>query len=175
MAGDIFQGYGAASTTLTVTNLHSLASSQDWLTGWSSASFNNTSTKYMNWLFGLTFTTHASNRQAGFINIYVVPALNDTPTWPATASGTIGTEGALSFTDTEERDSLCELIAQIAVDNTASAVYAKVCGEIAGRFGNALPPYFALYISQNCTTTTTAGLAAAGSAVYATPIIGSYT
>ena len=36
-------------------------------------------------LYGGTFTTHASNRQAGVINIYVLAALNDTPTWPATA------------------------------------------------------------------------------------------
>jgi hypothetical protein len=175
MAGNILLGPAASSSALTVTNLHSLASSQDWLTGWSSASFNNTSNKYVDMLIGVTFTTHASNRQAGFINIYVVPALNDTPTWPATATGTIGTEGALSFTDTEERDSLCELIAQIAVDNTASAIYAKLCAGIASRFGGSLPPYYAIYISHNCSTTTTAGLAAAGSAVYASPVIGSYT
>jgi hypothetical protein len=175
MAGNILRGYGAATTALTVTSLHSLASSQDWLTGWSSASFNNTSNKYIDWLIGTTFTTHASNRQAGFINIYIVPALNDTPTWPATATGTIGTEGALSFVDTEQRDCLCELIASITVDSGASEIYAKMCAGVASRFGGSLPPYFAIYISHNCATTTTAGLAAAGSAVYATPIIGSYT
>lgn len=175
MAGNILLGPAAASTALTVTNLHSLASSTDWTAGWCSASFNNTSTKYMDWLIGVTFTTEATNRQAGYINIYIVPALNDTPTWPATASGTIGTEGALSFTDAEERDSLCELLASITVDTTASAIYAKLCGGVAARFGGVLPAYFAIFVTQNCTTTTTAGLAASGSAVYATPMIGSYT
>jgi len=116
MAGDI-KGKYATSTSQTVTNLHSLASSQDWLTGWSSASVNNTSNAYLDYMYGLTFTTHASNRQAGTINIYVIGALNDTPTWPATATGTIGTEGALSFTDTEERDSLCRLLGSITVDS----------------------------------------------------------
>lgn len=175
MAGDIKLKYPAASTAMTVTNLHSLASSSDYLAGWSSASVNNTSNVYLDYLYGLTFTTHASNRQAGTINIYVIAALNDTPTWPATATGTIGTEGALSFTDTEERDTLCRLLGSITVDTTASAIYTFPATGIAQLFGGVMPPYHALYITQNCSTTTTAGLAAAGSAVYYTPVTAQYT
>lgn len=174
MAGDI-KGKYAASAALTVTNLHSLASSQDWLTGWSSASVNNTSNAYLDYLYGFTFTTHASNRQIGAINIYVVAALNDTPTWPATASGTIGTEGALSWTDTEERDGLCRLLGSLTVDATASAIYTFPPTGIAQLFGGVVPPYHAIYVSQNCSTTTTAGLAAAGTAVYYTPAYAQYT
>jgi hypothetical protein len=174
MAGNIKAKYDA-SASLTVTNLHSLASSQDWLTGWSSASVNNTSDCFLDHLYGFTFTTHASNRQAGQINIYVLAALNDTPTWPSTATGTPGTEGALSFVDTEERDSLCRLLGSIVVDNSASAVYTFPPTGIAQLFGGVVPPYHALYISQNCSTTTTAGLAAAGSAIYRTPAYGQYT
>lgn len=172
--GDIKAKY-AASSSLTVTNLHSLASSQDWAAGWTSASQNNTSNAYLDMLVGATFTTHASNRQAGAINIYVIAALNDTPTWPATASGTIGTEGALSFTDTEERDTLCRLLGSIAVDNTASAIYTFPQTGIAQLFGGVLPTHYAIYIAQNCSTTTTAGLASSGSAVYLTPAYGQYT
>lgn len=175
MPGDIKLKYPAASTAQTVTNLHSLASSQDGLAGWSSASVNNTSNCYLDYLYGLTFTTHASNRQAGSINIYVIAALNDTPTWPATNSGTIGTEGALTFVDSEERDSLCRLLWSITVDNTASAIYTIPATGIAQFFGGVMPPYHALYITQNCSTTTTAGLAAAGSAVYYTPTTQQYT
>jgi hypothetical protein len=175
MAGDILIKYPAATTALTVTNLHSLASSQDWTAGWSSASFNNTSNNYKDWLIGAKFTTHASNRQAGFINIYIIAALNDTPTWPASASGTPGTEGALSFTDIEERDSACQLLSSIAVDASASAVMDSMMGGIRRLYGDNVPPYFAIYISQNASTTTTAGLAAAGSAVYATPRADRYT
>lgn len=174
MPGNIKTGY-AASAALTVTNLHSLASSLDYLTGWSSASVNNTANLYLDELIAATFTTHASNRQAGSINLYVVAALNDTPLWPATATGTIGTEGALSFTDTEERDALCRLLGSITVDATASAIYAFPPTGIAQLFGGVLPPYYALYVSQNCGTTTTAGLAAAGSAIYRTPVFGTYT
>lgn len=174
MAGDIKLKY-AASTAMTVTNLHSLASSSDWSAGWSSASVVNTSNLYEDYLYGFTFTTHASNRQAGSINIFVIASLNDTPTWPATASGTIGTEGALSFTDTEERDTLCRLLGSITVDNTASAVYTFPQTGIAALFGGMVPTHHAIYVAQNCGTTTTAGLAAAGSAVYYTPVLHQYT
>ena len=147
MAGDIKLQY-VASVAPTVTNLHSLASSQDWLAGWSSASVSNLTNEYLDYLYAGTFTTHASNRQAGSINVYVIAALNDTPTWPATASGTIGTEGALSFTDTEERDSLVRLLTSITVDNTASAVYTFPPTGIAQLFGGMVPPYHAIYVAQ---------------------------
>lgn len=174
MAGDI-KGKYAASSALTVTNLHSLASSQDWSAGWTSASINNSSNAYLDYLIGATFTTHASNRQAGQINLYVIAALNDTPLWPATATGTIGTEGALSFTDLEERDALCRLLGSIIVDNTASAIYTFPQTGIAQLFGGVCPTHFALFVAQNCSTTTTAGLAASGSAVYSTPTLAQYT
>lgn len=174
MAGDIKLKY-SASTALTVTNLHSLASSQDWSAGWSSGAINNTSNLNLDYLLGGTFTTHASNRQAGTINVYILAALNDTPTYTATATGTIGTEGALSFTDTEERDAISRLLVSITVDATASAIYAFPPLSIAQLFGGVIPPYIAVYVSQNCSTTTTAGLAAAGSALYYTPVMSQYT
>lgn len=172
--GDIKLKY-AASSALTVTNLHSLASSQDWSAGWTGASAANTSDAYIDWLYGFTFTTHASNRQAGSIKIFIIASLNDTPTWPATASGTIGTEGALSFTDIEERDCLCRELGTITVDNTASAIYTFPQTGIAHLFGGILPTHHAPFIAQNCSTTTTAGLASSGSAVYRTPVYAQYT
>jgi hypothetical protein len=175
MAGDIKLKYAAASSALTVTNLHSLASSQSWITGWFSASVNNTSNNYLDWMYGGTFTTHASNRQVGSINVWVLAALNDTPTWPATASGTPGTEGAGSFTAAEMRDSLCRLLCSITTTATASQIYTFPPTGIAQLFGGSLPPYHCLYIAQNASTTTTAGLAASGSALYATPITNQYT
>lgn len=173
MAGDIKDKY-VASTTLTVTNLHSLASSSDWTAGWGSASVNNTSNGYTDYLYGLTFTTHASNRQAGVINIYVIASLNDTPTWPAVASGTLGTEGAIAFTDLEERDTLCRLLGSISVDSSASAIYTFPQTGIAQLFGS-MPTHHCLFIAQNCATGTNAGLASSGSAVYYTPKLYQYT
>lgn len=174
MAGDLKLKY-AASSSLTVTNLHSLASDQSWLGGWSSASISNTTDNHLDHLIAGTFTTHASNRQAGYINVYIVAALNDTPTWPASASGTWGTEGAASFTDGEERDSACRLLASILADNSASAVYSFPPTSVAALFGGRLPPAYAIFVSQNVATTTTAGLAASGSALYKTPVYAQYT
>lgn len=174
MSGDIKTKY-SASVAMTVTALHSLASSQDWTAGWASASVANTTDCFEDFLYGGTFTTHASNRQAGQINIWVIGSLNDTPLWPATASGTIGTEGALSFTDAEERDYLVRPLASIVVDNTASAIYTFPQTGIAWLFGGRVPTHHGLFIAQNCATTTAAGLAAAGSAIYRTPVYSQYT
>jgi hypothetical protein len=175
MAGDIKLKYPAASTAVTVTNLHSLASSQTWIAGWGSNSVNNTSNVYEDYMYGGTFTTHASNRQAGSLYVYVIAALNDTPTWPAVSSGTLGTEGAIAFTDTEEIDCLGRLLCVLTGDNTASAVYTFPPTGIAQLFGGVVPPYHCLFVTQNLSTTTTAGLAAAGSAIYYTPITHQYT
>jgi hypothetical protein len=175
MAGDIKLKYPAASTAVTVTNLHSLASSQTWIAGWFGASVTNTSNVYLDYLYGGTFTTHASNRQAGLINVYVIGLLNDTPTIPATATGTIGTEGTGSFTAAEMRDSLCRLLVSITVLNTASQIYTFPQTGIAQLFGGVVPTHHGLYIATNASTTTTAGLASSGSAIYYTPVTTQYT
>ena len=175
MAGNITLKYGAASTALTVTNLHSLASSATWITGWFSASVNNTANVYLDYMYGGTFTTASATRQVGVINVYVVAALNDTPTWPATATGTLGTQGAGSFTDTQMRDSLCVLLTSIVVTATNGEIYAFPPTGIAQLFGGSVPPYHCLYISANAGTTTTASFAASGNAIYYTPTIAQYT
>lgn len=172
--GDIKQRYAAASSALTVTGLQSLASAQDWAAGWTSASTDNTVNCYADYLYAGQFTTHASNRQAGSINVYVVAALNDTPTWTAISSGTLGSEGAATFVDTEERDGICRLLVSLAVDTSASAIYTFPPTGIAQLFGW-VPPFHAIFIGQNCSTTTTAGLAAAGNAIYSTPLVLQYT
>lgn len=175
MAGNITLKY-ASSVALTVTNLHSLVSdSGAYNAGWFSLAYSNLSNNYEDYLYGGTFTTHASNRAAGRIDVYVVAALNDTPTWPATASGTLGTEGAGSFTDTEERDSLCRLLVSLTADTTASSILTFPPTGIAQLFGGMVPPYHGLFVTQNVSTTTTAGLAAAGSAIYHTPVYHQYT
>lgn len=163
--------YGS-STAMTVTNLHSLAADNSTgypLIGWSSASVNSTTSGYHDYLISGTFTTHASNRQAGNIYVYVVAALNTTPTWPAAATGTWGTEGAASFTDTEERDGFARLLAVIPVDTTASAIVGFPPTSLASLFGQ-VPPYWAVFVSHNASTTTTAGLASSGSAIYHTTL-----
>lgn len=173
MAGDIKQKYAAASSALTVTNLQTLASSASWIAGWSSASVNNTSNNYSDYLYGGTFTSAASSRQAGVINIWVVAALNDTPTWPAVSSGTLGTEGALAFADTYRRNALARILWSIDADNTASAIYTFPPMGIAALFNGWVPPYHCLFVAANLGTTTAASFSSA--AIYSTPVVNQYT
>ena len=168
---DIKVKYPAAATALTVTNLHSLASSVTWVTGWTSGTVDNTTNVYLDYLVGATFTTHASNRQAGVITMYAYAPLDGTTTWPDLFSaGTEGTEGTLTFNSAEARDSGVRFVAACPVNNTASAVFTIPPTGLKDIFGGALPPKFALIVVSSASTTTTTGLAAAGSAVYITPI-----
>lgn len=174
MAGNLLTK-DVASSTLTVTNLHSLASSQTWIAGWGSASVANSS-NYRDFRYGGTFTTHASNRQAGTINVWVIGALNDTPLYPAVSSGTLGTEGAIAFADTYRRNALVggRLLTSIEVDTTASAIYTFPMTGIRQLFGY-VPTHHCLFVALNTSTTTTAGLASSGSALYYTPAYDQYT
>jgi hypothetical protein len=174
MAGDLKLKY-PGSSTLTVTNLHSLASSATRILGWSSASYDNTSALAKGCNYAGKLVSHASNRQAGVIDIYYIAALDGTPNWPAASAGTWGTEGSgTGFADTYRRDSMAELVKQIVVDNTASAVYDFALPGIELVFGF-VPPYHCLFITQNAATTTQPGFAASGSVIYRTTSLDQYT
>lgn len=97
----------------------------------------------------------------------MIGPINDT-IWPDVFDGT---ESVETPTDTEEFDACAKLVRSLDVDNTASAVYDIDIPSVAVAFGGNLPKKFVIYITQNCTTTTTAGLAAAGSTV---DVTGSY-
>ena len=164
-----------ASATLTTTALQSLAADNSTgypLSGWFSETFTNTTNKYIDYVLAGKFETHASNRQAGYIYVYLIPSLNDTPLWPASATGTVGTQGAGSFVDTEERDSACILLDAIVVDTTASSiVYLKPKSIVSAMGGLIMPPtHFSFFVSTNAVTTTAAALAATGNALYMTAL-----
>lgn len=178
MAGNILLQYIAASS-FTVTNLHSLASSQTWVGGWSSALVDNGTNEYEDYLISGTFTSHASNRQAGTLYVYAYSNLGDTAMSAGTpdlfSSGTEGSEGAATVHDTYRRDSGMRLLHAFGTDSTASAVYVMPATSIASAFGGMVPDQWALWVTHNLSTTTTAGLAASGSALYYLPMHRRYT
>lgn len=151
----------AASSNLTVTNLHSLASSQTWIGGWESALVDNTTLKYLDYLVSCKFTMAAANNQAGEIRVYIAAMLDDS-TWPDVLDGTESTE---AFTDTEEAAAALRLGAVITVDTTASAVLYAQPFSVAALFGGVCPAKFVVFITGNGTTTTTAQFAASGNQV----------
>ena len=78
--GAVTQEY-AASSNLTVTNLHSLPASSTLLSGWTSGTIDNTSTKYEDILISAKFTKASSNMQAGSIQVWAYAMLDDS-NWP---------------------------------------------------------------------------------------------
>ena len=164
--GDVKKVY-ASSSALTVTNLHSLAASATFIGGWESGAVDNTSNLYLDYRITAKLVTHASNRQAGTIRLYLVGPTDDSA-WPDVIDGTESTE---SFTDTEERDAVAILAGVIDVDNTASATYEIHVPSVAAAFGGNLPKKFVIFITGDAATSTNAQLASSGSVVTVT---GSY-
>lgn len=178
MAGDILINYGTA-VAMTVTNLHSLASSQTWVGGWTSAGVDNGTNEYEDYLISAQFTTHASNRQAGQLYVYAYGNYGDTAFSAGNpdlfATGTEGTEGAATFTASQQRDAGLRLLWGMASTNTASQIYVMPPTSLAAAFGGWVPDQWALWVTHNLTTTTTAGLAASGSQVSYLPVHHRYT
>lgn len=164
--GDIKMVYPAAASQ-TVTNLHSLAASSTFLGGWESGLIDNTTNLYLDYRVTAHLVTHASNRQAGTLRIYLFGMLDDS-TWPDVMDGTESTE---TWTDTEELESACILAAVATVDNTASATYDLQIPSVAAAFGGNLPAKFGIFIAGDAATATNAQLASSGSTVV---IKGSY-
>ena len=132
-----------------------------------SGTIDNTSNLYLDYRLTFKFVTHASNRQAGTIRVYLVSQLDDS-NYPNDCDGT---ESAETWTDSEERDAVCILATEVTVDNTASATYGAIVPSVAAVFGGNLPAKFVIFVTTDCATSTNAALAAAGSQV---PIKGSY-
>lgn len=164
--GDILLKY-RASSSITVTNLHSLPASATWVAGWESGAIDNTSEGNDDYRIVCNLVTHASNRQAGEIRVYLIGPVDDT-TWPDVFDGTESTE---TPTDTEEFDGYAISARVLTVDNTASATYQIVIPSVKAVFGGNVPKKFVIYITGNVATTTAAQFAAAGSTVIVT---GSY-
>lgn len=141
-----------ASSNLTVTNLHGIASSSTWVAGWTSGTIDNTTDLDLDKLISGAFVAESAGLAAGEIRVYVYAMLDDS-TWPDIFSaGTEGTEGTATLHDTEIRDALKLLWAQVT-DTTASRVYPMQPASVAARFDGVLPPKFALFVTQSTGTT----------------------
>ncbi len=152
MASDIKIAY-AASSDLTVTNLHGIASSATWVAGWTSGTVDNTTNKYLDYLITAKFTAESAGLAAGEIRVFVYAMLDDS-NWPDLFSaGTEGTEGTATIHDTNVRDSSLIQLWSTATDTTASQVYPMINQSVAARFGGICPAKFALFVAQSTGTT----------------------
>jgi hypothetical protein len=156
----------AASSNLTVTNLHSSATSAGHLAGWESDVIDNTTNLYTDYRITAKITVAASGLAAGEIRMHLVGMLDDS-NW---LDGTVfdGTESEPeTVTSAEIRDAICRLAAITVTTTTANRVYSLSCPSAASVFGNNLPAKFVIFITHN----TGQDLAASGNQV---TIKGSY-
>ena len=176
MAGDIKLKY-VSTVTVTTTNLVSACTNTaTWVTGWTSNTYTNNANCYIDYLYSGQFTLAAASAAAGQINVYVVSSLNDTPTWTATSSGTLGTESAtpVVFADTARRDSICRLLCSITTTATTGGIFTFPQTGIANLFGGMVPTQHCLWVTANVNTSTNANFQAT-CAIYQEPVYAQYT
>lgn len=156
----------APSAALTVTGLQSLASSQTYVAGWTSGWINNASDKHEDKLVSGKVVMASSNNQAGQIRVYVYTDRYDATPPDIFSAGTEGTEGTATLHSTAVRDTALKLLHAFDVPNTASAVYEIPKCSVAALFNGVLPDRFALFVTGNGTTTTTAQLASSTNEIH---------
>jgi len=147
----------AASSNLTVTNLHSLGSSTTLVAGWSSALVDNTTNLYLDYLVSGKITAGTGLSDLKEIRVYAVAMLDDS-TWPDAIDGT---QGAKTLTDEEIRDGFCKLLTVISTDTGAGDVYYFGPCSVAQAFGGVCPAKFCIFIVHN----TGAALSSSGNQV----------
>jgi hypothetical protein len=148
----------AASSDLTVTNLHSIASSASWIAGWESGTVDNTTNLYLDYLVSAKITV-GNSATAGQIRVHVVAMLDDS-TWPDVFDGT---ESVETITDTEIRDGFAKLgaVCEVDADGGTDDVYFLGPFSVAALFGGVCPAMFVLFITHS----TGVNLAASGNQV----------
>lgn len=135
----------AASSDLTVTNLHALASSATWVGVWESGAVDNTTNEYLDYLISGKITVESAGLAAGEIRVGIVAMIDDT-NWPDVFDGTESTE---TITDTEIRDAIVKIGASIVTDTTASRVYPFGPFSVAQLFGGICPAKFVVVVAQS--------------------------
>lgn len=148
----------AASSNLTVTNLHSLASSSTWVAGWESGAIDNTSTLYDDILVSGKIAL-GNGATAGEIRFYLVGMIDDSE-WPDVMDGTESTE---TWTTTTIRDGAARLAAVVATraDPGTDDVYTIAPFGVAQFFGGVLPHKLVVFVTHS----TGVNLAASGNEV----------
>jgi hypothetical protein len=137
----------AASAAVTFTSLASLASSASLTAGAESNAVDNTTNLYLDYEVSVVAKANTSAPTAGgYIEVWIVPLIDDTPTWPDVFDGTDSAETVTS------RDILAacgRLAATVTNDATASRIYTLTVGSVAQLFGGICPAKFAIFLTQS--------------------------
>jgi hypothetical protein len=140
---DLKLSYPAASD-LTIT-LASLASDTSLLTGRESATIDNSSNLYLDYLISGKITAGTSPTAARSIEVWAVGSWDGT-NWPDVFDGT---ESAETITSADIKASICRFVAAMATANTSDRTYHFGPVSIAAAFGGTLPPKFVLFVTHS--------------------------
>jgi hypothetical protein len=136
----------AADAQLTIT-LASLATSSTLVAGRESTAVANTSNLYLDYKLSGKITTGTSPSAAKSIEVWVVPTINDTPTYPDVFDGT---DSAETVTSAGAASGYLKLGAVMNVDATTSDVaYAFGPFSVASLFGGVCPRKFVIFVTHN--------------------------
>lgn len=147
--GAVTQTY-RASSNLTVTNLHSIATSSTWVAGWVSGTIDNTSNLDLDITVSGKITL-GNSATAGEIRLYAFAMLDDS-TWPDLLSaGTEGTEGTGTVHTTTIRDATMVLVTAFATraDPGTDDNYSIPQCSLRGAFGGFLPAKCVLFLTHS--------------------------
>lgn len=173
MAGDIKQKL-LASVTLADSGLNSLAASGTYVGGYETAAVDNgaySGGPCLDFLLSGHFKAAAANHNAGNIEVWVIGAENDTPTWPDVFDGTASTE---TVTSRNVLMACGRLAAVIAGDSANDRVYSFAPVSVASLFGGAVPDQWVVFVTHAIQSGTNAW-ASSGHAIYYTPVVAQYT
>lgn len=152
----------SAEVVMTVTNLHSLASSTT--AGWTCTTVDNTTNKYMDALVQLILdpaNTAPANDATFYLFFWGGEDSDELPTTGATSGNTVGTEGALTFPAITGAQALPYVaIPYIGQDTALKTPVFSVCSVLGLPMG-CLPPYWGVALLNY----SGAALAASGNAV----------
>jgi hypothetical protein len=173
MPGDIKQKF-LASAVLADSGLNSLAASSTRLSGYETVAVDVAGISGgppTDILLSGHFKADAANHNAGYIDIWVIAAENDTPDWPDVFDGTASAETASSA---NVLNACGRLAASIAGDSANDRVYSFAPVSVASLFGGVLPDQFVVFVSHNIHTSTNAW-ASSGHEISYTPVLQQYT
>lgn len=142
----------AASVSIGVTNLHSLAYSSTFTSGWESGVIDNTSNKYVDVLLAGNFTSNASVAPTAntSILVYVYAVQDDAPTYP---DGMDGTESTDSVTSANVGAGFLKLAAVLPLDASTSRVFYFGPVSVAQLFGGIMPNKWGVFVTHNAGAT----------------------
>jgi len=140
---DLKLAYPAASD-LTIT-LASLASDTSLLTGRESATLDNSSNLYLDYLISGKITTGTSPTASRSIEVWAVGSWDGT-NWPDVFDGT---ESAETITSADIKASVCKFVAAMATSSTSNVTYHFGPVSLAAAFGGVFPPKIVLFVTHS--------------------------